>query len=103
VENDINCRTIGRCVFGDKIDSEIGDMVVAGPLTPALGGHFLYARYDVDVAGEGLRALGLGEIDHRKLRMDNVDTIPDLKRIGQAAAERQVDLRRQFATFMPGG
>jgi patatin-like phospholipase/acyl hydrolase len=103
VENDVNCRTIGRCVFGDKIDSELGDMVVAGPLTPTLGGHFLYARYDADVSAEGLRALGCDGIDRRLLKMDNVDGIPDFKRIGRSAAERQVDLPRQFATFMPGG
>jgi hypothetical protein len=102
VENDINCRTIGRCVYGEPIDAEIGDLVVPGPLTPTLGGHFLYARYDADVSPQGLNSLGLGEIDRRQLKMDNVGSIPDLKRIGRAAAERQVDVPRQFATFMPG-
>ena len=27
VDQDINCRGVGRCVFGHEIDRELGDMV----------------------------------------------------------------------------
>ena len=103
VENDINCRTIGRCVHGAALDSEIGHMVYDVPLETNIGGHFLYARYDADVSAEGLEKLGLGKIDAKSLTMDNVGSIDDLKAIGKKSAELQVDLPRQFAPFMPGG
>ena len=101
VENDINCRTVGRCVAGAEIDSELGDMISHEPLANDLGGQFLYARYDADLSLEGLAELGCKDIAPKSLRMDSVDKIPDLKRIGQSAAARQVDLPRQFAPFMP--
>ena len=101
VENDINCRSVGRCVYGAKIDSELGTMMEEGPLTTNHGGLFVYARYDADVSAEGLKDLKLNDIDARSLKMDSVDKIPDFKRIGQTAAARQVNLPIQFSTFMP--
>src|SRR5262249_19162630 len=64
VDQDINCRTIGRCTHGDVIDRELLDMIprqgpddgsltdrLARPPVPLdvdLGRQFLYARYNVD-------------------------------------------------------
>jgi predicted acylesterase/phospholipase RssA len=106
VENDINCRTIGRCVHGRAIDNELGDLIprdadgtVIAPSQP-LGRAFLYARYDPDVSAKGLAAAGLGGIDAAALTMDNIKMLPALERIGEAEA-KHVDLRNQFSTFMP--
>src|SRR6187402_845436 len=57
IDQDINCRAIGRCVFGEAIDREIGDMIPrqgdplegsAVPLEQDCGRQFLYARYNPD-------------------------------------------------------
>jgi hypothetical protein len=98
IENDINCRMIGRCVHGSELDGELGTLVPEDTLPSPR--QFLYARYNPDITQSGLSALGLGDIDGSKLRIDNIAAIPDLIRIGQKAAEA-VDLPRQFAPFMP--
>jgi uncharacterized protein len=100
VENDINCRTIGRCVYGDKLDAEIGNLIPVE--TPSSPRQFLYARYNPEISQDGLGAMGLSDIRASSLRMENVRAIPDLMRIGQKTADA-VDLPRQFACFMPKG
>ena len=100
VENDINCRTIGRCVHGDRLDAEIGNLIPVE--TPASPRQFLYARYNPDISQDGLAAAGLGHIKADRLRLDNVAAIPDLIRIGEKAAEA-ADLPGQFSSFMPTG
>ena len=96
VDQDINCRAIGRCTYGDVIDRELGDMVprdAAGnaiPLDQDTGRKFLYARYNVDVSQEGLGKLGLGlnEADAanvRKMDLATPEHIDLLIRVGQAA------------------
>jgi uncharacterized protein len=100
-ENDMNCRVLGRCVHGAPIDNEVGDLILALPVSQHLGRSFLYARYDADVSPEGLKAMNLADIDPASLTIDNVAAIPDLKRIGKAAAN-QVDMPKHFETFMPG-
>jgi hypothetical protein len=107
VDQDINCRLVGRCTFGDVIDSELLDMIprygddsgsVAErrrqplvPLTSDLGRAFLYARYNVDLSPDGLESLGMTGVNHEHVqKMDNA--IPEnmelLLRIGEAAGAR---------------
>ncbi|MDX1547307.1 MAG: patatin-like phospholipase family protein [Rhodothermales bacterium] len=106
VEQDINCRTVGRCTYGAPIDRELGDMIPRGddgaplPLSDDQGRHFLYARYNVELTDERLEELGLGSIkadDVRKL--DSVDHIDDMRAVGRAAG-RQIDLAH-FGPFVP--
>ena len=98
VEQDINCRTVGRCTYGAPIDGELGDMIPREngekiPLSKDLGRHFLYARYNVELTNEGLDELGISGIDPKDLRkMDSVEHIDKLKRVGTAAGEQQVSL-----------
>ncbi|MEM6932233.1 MAG: patatin-like phospholipase family protein [Pseudomonadota bacterium] len=97
VENDIACRTLGRCVAGGKIDSEIGTMI-PGPKEKT-NRAFLYARYDLETDADSLDELGLGDIDPASLTLDNIDAIPDMVRLGRKLAE-QVDLPKQFPDFV---
>src|SRR5215510_351269 len=98
VENDITCRTLGRCVYGGELDIELGTLIpVEAAPSPR---QFLYARYNPDVSEHGLAAMGLATIKAETLRMDNVAAIPDLIRIGEKSAEL-VDLPAQFAAFLP--
>ncbi len=75
VDQDINCRTVGRCTHGAHLDREILDLVprefISGgtmeqqyaapeiPLSTDLGRRFLYARYNADLSRPGLNQLGV--------------------------------------------
>ena len=100
VDQDINCRIIGRCVHGgeyDKelgrcdteIDREVGDLVDrADPVPDDLGRQFTYARYNVELSKSWLNKRGLGDVDPAKVaQLDSVDHIDDLVRVGQALAK----------------
>ncbi len=106
VDQDINCRAIGRCVHGAPIDRELGDMMIRDaasgeprPLSQEAGRRFLYARYNADLSAAGLAALGLGHLDPSQVqKMDAVANIGALRAIGAAAA-KSVDVR-DFAPFL---
>jgi hypothetical protein len=105
VDQDINCRTVGRCTFGAPIDRELKDMIpmdVNGnvyDLAQDTKRHFLYARYNADLSPEGLIKMGLEHINPDQVReMDSVTYIDQLQEVGRAAA-RQVSLSH-FGSFV---
>lgn len=105
VDQDINCRTVGRCSYGAPIDRELGDLVPrdgAGdkvPLSEDLGRQFLYARYNVELSSKCLGEMGLGGIDPAAVaKLDSVEHIDDLSRIGRRLGE-EVSLAH-FGTFV---
>ncbi len=86
VDQDINCRMVGRCVYGDPIDRELGDMIPQDP--GDLGRAFLYARYNAELTSKALNAWGMGDIDPAAVsRLDSVQNIADLRRIGQRVGD----------------
>jgi hypothetical protein len=102
VDQDINCRTVGRCTYGAHLDNEIMDLVPRQaqegmtkdqyyaappiPLTTDLGKRFLYCRYNVDLSSKGLAALGFPAVDSSSIqKMDAVENIPILTKVGIAA------------------
>jgi hypothetical protein len=104
MDQDINCRTIGRCTYGAHLDREMLDLVPRQltdgmsvdeqyraplvPLTTDLGRRFLYSRYSADLSRKGLDALGLPAIDADKIqKMDAVENISALMEIGQVAGK----------------
>lgn len=100
VDQDINCRIIGRCIHGgaydanlkrseSQIDSEIGDLVDrTEPPVDDLGRQFIYARYNAELSKKWLTKRGLGDIEPAKVaQLDSIDAIPDLIRVGEALAE----------------
>jgi uncharacterized protein len=103
IDQDINCRAIGRCVFGQTINREVGDMIprridpLRGqviPWTEDCGRQFLYARYDPSVDAEGMNALGLGHISPADVQaMDNVDHLEEMRQVGRAYADKWVDMK----------
>ena len=57
------------------------------PLSQDLGRKFLYARYYADLSMGGLEKMGITDVIPNQIqRMDAVENIPDLLRIGRAAA-----------------
>ena len=104
VDQDINCRIIGRCIHGgeyDKelgwcdtaIDRELGDLISRDGGVPIsidqdLGRQFLYARYNAELSSNWLARRGLGDIDPSTVaQLDSVAHIDDLVRVGQALAK----------------
>jgi predicted acylesterase/phospholipase RssA len=104
VDQDINCRTIGRCTYGDEIDREVEDLIARDggdivKLDQDRGRSFLYARYDAELTFSGLSRLKLGgQIDPARVnRLDAVDAMDDLRTVGRALAQK-VDLEH-FGAF----
>lgn len=104
VDQDVNCRLVGRCVYGAPIDRELGDMIPRDggaqiPLDHDLGRAFLYARYNVELTHQGLRAWGLGDIDPAAVsRLDSVEHVQDLSTVGQRLAQEVK--REHFGSFV---
>lgn len=102
IDQDINCRSVGRCVFGAPIDREIGDMIPRRPdpltgniisLAEDCGRQFLYARYNPDVSRSGLDALELNEIDPDHVQaLDDIKYIGEMQKVGSRYAAKFVDL-----------
>jgi hypothetical protein len=93
VDQDVACRTVGRCAHGMPIDREIGDMIPRAengdpvPLEEDHGRDFLYVRYNVRLESAHLEAIGLTDIDVQNVqKMDSVAHIKDLSKVGEAAA-----------------
>jgi uncharacterized protein len=100
VDQDINCRIIGRCVYGGEydrelgrcdteIDREVGDLVDrTEPVAGDLGRQFTYARYNAELSTSWLKKRGLADVDPSKVaQLDSVDHIDDLVRVGKALAK----------------
>jgi uncharacterized protein len=88
-EQDFLCRVFGTCLAGDMLDREVWDMIgKEGPISPKL---FTYVRYNAELSREGLDALGLPDIKPEDVqRLDSVDHINDLQRVGKAIADKKV-------------
>ena len=106
-DQELSCRTIGRCVAGLALDRELGDLIPrtdAGarrPLDDDLNRAFLYARYDATLTSEGLASLGCGHINPAAVAaLDSVEAMPELQAIGRAVGAQQVDIDH-FATLLP--
>ncbi len=104
-DQDINCRSVGRCTYGLELDREFSDGVprdAAGkkiPLTQDLGRAFLYARYDAALTRKGLDDLGLSDIDPDDVaKLDAVEHVDELFEIGKKVGER-IDLD-DFGAFV---
>jgi Patatin-like phospholipase len=100
-EQDLLCRVFGDCVAGHILDREVGKMAPSvGPLHQKL---FRYIRYNAELTKEGLAALGCGDVDPDAIqKLDSIDAIPSLERVGKAAAQRQVDdAHLNFEVFQP--
>jgi patatin-like phospholipase/acyl hydrolase len=87
-EQDFLCRIFGKCLLGDPLDREVGDLLeTKGPMESKL---FIYVRYNVELTRQGLDRLGgLDDIRPESVQsMDSVEHITELERIGQAIAKK---------------
>ena len=105
MDQDLSCRSVGRCTFGAHLDREVLDLVprqiregmtmeeqYAAPTVPLsdnLGRNFLYARYNADLSATGLKNLELPQVNAASIqKMDAVENISALLQVGRAAAAR---------------
>jgi hypothetical protein len=88
-EQDFLCRVFGDCVTGDLLDREVDTMISsAGPLKQKL---FRYVRYNAELTRTGLDQLGCSNIEPQQVqKLDSVDSIPALRQVGKAVADRKV-------------
>jgi uncharacterized protein len=98
-EQDLLCRVFGKCLAGEKIDSEVGDLIgAAGAVNPKL---FTYVRYDVELSKKGLERLGVGHLNAAQVQqMDSVEHMSDLQEIGKAVAKKVDFSVQDFALFL---
>lgn len=97
-QQDMLCRIFGKCLEGDIIDQEVGNMIDIN----APGGKklFTYVRYNADLSDEGLSALGLTQINPADVqKMDAVDKIEELQAVGKAIADQKVK-KEHFVNFL---
>jgi hypothetical protein len=88
-EQDMLCRVFGRCRAGEVLDRELGDLLEAkGPVEPKL---FTYMRYNAEISRQGLDSLGLQDVEPEHVqKLDSVEYMDDLRRVGEAVANRSV-------------
>ena len=84
-QQDYLCRCLGECIFGEKLDSEIGDLV--GTQLPGAR-WFSYVRYNKSYDSANL--VKLLEIDSKLSKLDAVSAIPYLSEIGKEYAKENV-------------
>jgi hypothetical protein len=86
-QQDYLCRCLGNCIYGDPLDSEIGDLLHA-PLPGRA--WFSYVRYNKSYGADALRKV-LAE-QPKLMAIDNVDAIKPLRKIGCEYAKESVQL-----------
>jgi uncharacterized protein len=98
-EQDFLCRVFGKCLAGDPLDREVDDMIGStGPLAAA-DKLFTYVRYNAELTSAALHLLDCADIEPETVqKLDSTDGIPELRRVGQAVAERKVK-PEHFARF----
>jgi hypothetical protein len=96
MDQDIKCRTVGRCIHGGLIDREVGDLIprerdgqIVAP-SKDTGREFTYVRYQVDLAPAALAALGGNDPDvcdpERTFDLRSQSDLESLRDIGRLAA-----------------
>jgi patatin-like phospholipase/acyl hydrolase len=96
-EQDFLCRIFGRCLAGELLDREVGDMLGQG--IPKVAKLFTYARYNAELSREGLDALRLRNVQPAHVQqMDSVEHITEMHQVGKAIAEQRVRAEH-FADF----
>jgi uncharacterized protein len=90
-EQDFLCRVFGNCLAGDQLDREVGDMLGSGGPLANGAKLFTYVRYNAELTGAGLTAIGCGDMPPESVqKMDSVAAVDPLRRIGEEVGNRKV-------------
>ena len=84
-EQDLLCRSFGKVLAGEKIDSEVGDRINK----LAIGGKSLYSyiRYNADLDSERLNKKGFSFNKKISFQLDDLNSMAACQRVGQHYAE----------------
>jgi patatin-like phospholipase/acyl hydrolase len=89
LQQDFLCRVLGKCLFGDVVDQEIGTLMDEAGQEPGTDKKFGYVRYDhrfkADEILEAVKNFG-------KLNLDNVRTMPLMSQLGKDYADKNVKI-----------
>jgi hypothetical protein len=85
VEQDYVCRCLGDCIYGENIDSEIGNLV---DLPLAGRKWFSYVRYDQSYLGKSAEELLKKHADLASI--DSIELVSTLREMGRDFAEKHV-------------
>jgi uncharacterized protein len=89
-QQDLLCRVLGRCLHGDALDNEIGNL--RSESTSGASKQFTYLRYNAELSPAGLARLGLPDVDPAQVQqLDSIAYMPDLKRVGNAVGQQVMD------------
>lgn len=100
-EQDLLCRSLGKCLCGDVLDLEVGDLVDPRGILqrPVSSPLFTYVRYNAELTRKGLDHLGLRKIKPEYVqKLDSVQYINQLQQVGRAIADKKVKAEH-FAKF----
>lgn len=97
-EQDMLCRIFGKCLVGDLIDGEVGDLIgTTSAVNPKL---FTYVRYDAELSQKGLDRLGLGHLNAANIQqMDSVKYMSELQEVGIVIAKKVDFFKQDYAGF----
>lgn len=90
-QQDLLCRVLGKCLHGDKLDREIGDL--RGDSRQAgTSKQFTYLRYNAELTNTGLAGLDLKDIDPNHVQqLDSIAYMSQLRRVGEAVGHQVSD------------
>jgi uncharacterized protein len=89
-QQDLLCRVLGRCLHGDALDNEIGNL--RSESTSGASKQFTYLRYNAELSQAGLARLGLPDVDPAEVQqLDSIAYMPDLRRVGSAVGQQVID------------
>ena len=86
-QQDYLCRCLGECMYGEPLDTEIGDLV--GVALPG-SRWFSYVRYNQSYKTDRMEELLRN--NPKLAKLDAIHAIPMLREIGQAYAREHVKL-----------
>lgn len=97
-EQDFLCRVFGKCLHGDELDKEVGNLCnIQGPADKKL---FSYIRYNADLSRHGLDDLELIQVKPENVQqMDSIKYVTDLQKVGKAVANKKVNMQH-FLKFI---
>lgn len=97
IEQDLLCRVLGKCIVGDPIDSEIGDLIEDAVPWPK---QFTYCRYDVELSARGFEWISSPVQPERLHTIDDIRVFDEMLQVGHAVAKAKVR-REHFKGFEP--
>jgi uncharacterized protein len=89
-QQDLLCRVLGRCLHGDALDNEIGNL--RSESTSGASKQFTYLRYNAELSQAGLARLGLPDVVPAQVQqLDSIAYMSDLRRVGNAVGQQVIN------------